>query len=192
MKKFSSHLQFLCHVAAGIFLVSTAASAYSLLDKSEMKLDLPPGWKLIDIKRNPGMIVSSYSKLHEDTKQSESLVAVDLTKEPNKDPYATITEMTKNVKQQALSQHCEAEELVSPSEEDTNQFRTWSQTFQCKPSRSAIIQLYVDADPHTIYLITYTNPNYPFAPDQRTVAKELLKNSVLICYKGQGCSGVSN
>jgi hypothetical protein len=180
-----------CSAAALLLACLGTAHAYTLLDVAILDVSLPPGWKMTNATRKPGMIIMTYTHTTTDTQQPESLVAVELTKEPNKDAYAAINEMAKNVSDQALSQHCQAEELVTPTKVD-NPFRVWSQTFQCKPSKSGIVQMYVDADAQTIYLLTYTIPGYPFTAQTRSYVKELLKSSIQICYKDKPCTSLMN
>jgi hypothetical protein len=165
---------------------STPVNAYSILEQSELDLNLPPGWKLLNISRSPGMIITDYGKQIAGTDLAEGLVEAEMTKKKGLDPNAVITEMTNQVNKQALTQHCDAQDVeVVP--QDNGQFKVWRQTFQCKASQSGIIQLYIDADPDTMYLFTYTSPHYPFTSELRDTANQLLKNSIQVCYKGKSC-----
>jgi hypothetical protein len=47
------------------------------------------------------------------------------------------------------------------------------------------IQYYIDADPKNIYLITYTNTQYPFTGTSRKAAETLIKSAMKICYQDQ-------
>jgi hypothetical protein len=154
---------------------SASANAYSILDQSTLDLNLPPGWSLLDITRNPGMIITNYTKKIPLTDLAESLVEAEITKQKNQDPNAVIAEMMNQVNKQALAQHCEALD-VEAVPQNNGQFKVWRQTFQCKRSKSGIIQIYIDADPQTMFLFTYTSPYYPFTTEMRNTADQLLIN----------------
>jgi hypothetical protein len=63
-----------------------------------------------------------------------------------------------------------------------DRFHLWAQVFQCEKSQLTGIQYYIDADAKNVYLITYTNTQYPFTGDSRKAAETLIKGSIQICY----------
>jgi hypothetical protein len=174
-----------------IIASANIANAYSILDHAELELRLPENWKLIDIARNSDSIITSYTKYSTEKKLEGSLVEVQLKKSNNSDPAMTIQEMSTRLKKQAIDQHCEADDTVTLPQDSDALFRVWSQTFQCKQSRSGIIQFYIDVDPTTMYLFTYTVPYYPFSPSMRDTANNVLKSAIHICYKGKECSALN-
>jgi hypothetical protein len=188
MKKFS-YFSLLQHslITLALALISNApANAYTIIDQANLNLNLAPGWKLINISRSSDLVVTSYTKNAHDTDQKESLISAQLSKEANQDSQAAIREMMDRINKQALAQHCESLETANWPQAN-NKFQVWTQTFQCKPSVSGIIQVYVDIDPETMYLFTYTSPHYPFTQEMRDKANQLLKASIEVCYKGQAC-----
>ncbi len=70
-----------------------------------------------------------------------------------------------------------------------DRFRVWAQVFECQKVQLTGIQYYIDADAKNIYLITYTNTQYPFTGESRKAAETLIKSALKICYQDQ-CSAV--
>jgi hypothetical protein len=188
MKKFSyfSLLQRSLIVLALTAISNLPANAYTIIDQADLNLNLAPGWKLIDISRSPDLVVTNYTKNAQGSDPEESLIEAQITKDINKDVHAVIQEMMDRINKQALAQHCQALETTTVPQEN-NKFQVWTQTFQCKPSVSGIIQYYVDIDPQTMYIFTYTSPHYPFTQEMRDKANQLLKASIEVCYKGRAC-----
>jgi hypothetical protein len=188
MKRFSyfSMLQRSLIALALTVISNVPANAYTIIDQADLNLNLAPGWKLIDISRSTDLVVTNYTKKASGSDPEESIIEAQMTKDVNKDPVIAIREMMDRINKQALAQHCQALETTNPPQEK-NKFQVWSQTFQCKPSVSGIIQYYVDIDPETMYIFTYTSPHYPFTQEMRDKANQLLKASIEVCYKGQAC-----
>jgi hypothetical protein len=192
MKKFSYFSLLQCSLMAlALTVISNApANAYTIIDEAEIDLNLAPGWKLIDISRSPDLVVTSYTKNIASADQKESLIETQMTKNINKDARADIRQMMDRINKQALTQHCESLETDS-APQGSNKYQVWAQAFQCKPSVSGIIQLYIDIDPQTMYIFTYTSPHYPFTQEMRDKANQMLKASIQVCYKGQSCMSLN-
>ncbi len=165
----------------------TSANAYTILDHAEVNLRLPSDWKLVDITRNPNAIITNYAKNANNNQREESLVEVQITKQSNKDPAILIKEISDRLKKQATDQHCEADDATPLPQDSDVAYHLWSQTMQCKLSQSGIIQYYLDVDPATLYLFTYTTPHYPLTSDLRDNANNMVKSASYVCYKGKDC-----
>jgi hypothetical protein len=72
-----------------------------------------------------------------------------------------------------------------PEQQSGDRFHVWAQVFQCQKVQLTGIQYYIDADPQNIYLITYTNTQYPFTGESRKAAETLIKSALKICYQDQ-------
>jgi hypothetical protein len=73
--------------------------------------------------------------------------------------------------------------------QNSSSYKMWIQVFQCQKSQLTGLQFYIDADPQNIYLITYTNTQYPFTGESRANTVELIKSALKICY-GTTCYDV--
>lgn len=177
---------FIIGLIAGINIASSSANAYTILDHADVTVKLPSDWTLVDIARNPEAIITNYAKNARDSQREESFVEAQV-KKTNNDPTATVKEISDRLKKQARDQQCEVEDATPLPQDNSAAFKMWSQTFQCKLSKSGIIQYYLDADPTILYLFTYTTPNYPFTSALRDKANNLIKSSIYVCYKGKNC-----
>jgi hypothetical protein len=167
-------------------LISINAYAYTLLDTGIVTVVLPPGWKMKSIGRHKDIVATNYEKtLTKET--AENLAEIQLGRAADKPAADLVNEMSSRIKDEVTVEHCEVDDVKKlPVPDDV--FNAWYQTIQCKNSESGIIQLYLDTDPKTIYLFTYTIPGYPFTPAARSAAMDILKSSIQVCYKGKPCS----
>jgi hypothetical protein len=69
--------------------------------------------------------------------------------------------------------------------QSNGRFTLMAQVFQCQKSQLTGIQYYIDADPKNIYLMTYTNTQYPFTGESRKAAEGQIKSAMKICYQDQ-------
>ena len=75
-----------------------------------------------------------------------------------------------------------------PVPQASDMFRVWVQIFQCQKTKNVGLQFYIDADPASIYLVTYSDTSYPFTIESRDAAEALIKGAVSVCYKdGKDC-----
>jgi hypothetical protein len=169
-----------------LLLISFNAGAYTVLDTGIVTVVLPPGWKMKSIGRHKDIVATNYEKVL-NKEQSENLAEIQLGKSPDKPAADMVAEMSKRIKDEVTVEHCEVDDAKTLPVPD-KVFNAWYQTIQCKNSESGIIQLYLDTDPKTIYLFTYTIPGYPFTPAARSAAMDILKSSIQVCYKGKPCS----
>jgi hypothetical protein len=151
---------------------------------------LAPGWKMKSIGRHKDIIATNYEKVLSKT-EAENLAEIQLGKALEKPAETLVTEMSNRIKDEVTVEHCEVDDVKKLPVPD-NMFNAWMQVIQCKNSESGIIQLYLDADAKTIYLFTYTIPGYPFTPQARSAALDILKSSIQVCYKGKPCYSFNN
>jgi hypothetical protein len=161
--------------------------AYAVLDTAVVTVDMPVGWKMVTIMRKPGYITSTYAEIAEKGKRAQSLSEIELKKEMGKDATTLIKEMADRINKQVIVQHCKVSTLTKMPQPD-NLFNLWEQRIECKRTLSGIIQWYLDVDPVTTYLFTYTIPIYPFSDKDYAAAEDLLKKSIGICYKDKPCT----
>jgi hypothetical protein len=165
---------------------SITAQAYTILDNAIVTVVLPPGWKMDNITRKDTMIATSYTKqISKDV--SDNISEIQFTRDPTKDPEKLVQTMSDRIKKEVIVQHCDVDPLkvlTVPSK----LFKAWGQVIQCQRSQSGIVQIYLDTDPKNLYLITYTISGYPFTPEARKTAMELLSTSIQVCYKQTPCN----
>jgi hypothetical protein len=86
-----------------------------------------------------------------------------------------------------LRKGCESGPPI-PVPQKTDMFRAWLQVFQCQKTKGTGLQFYIDADPTSIYLVTYTDTHYPFTIESRDAAEATIKNAITVCYQsGKNC-----
>jgi len=163
------------------------AHAYGVLDTAIVTVEMPAGWKMAAITRKPGYVATTYTQIVEKGARAQSFTEIELKKEMGRDATTVINEMAMRIAKQVTIQHCDIGDLEKLPQPD-NLFNLWEQRMQCKSSESGIIQWYLDVDPVTTYLFTYTLPVYPFTDQDHAAAITMLKKAIGVCYKDKPCT----
>jgi hypothetical protein len=113
----------------------------------------------------------------------ESLTRTQVQKPPNIETDVLLKQMGAMFTSGVRGKGCESG-LMTQEKETGDQFRAWIQIFQCQKSKQTGLQYTIDADPQTLYLLTYSDTHYPFTVETRDAAEAMIKGAVTICYHG--------
>jgi hypothetical protein len=193
-------------------LSAGVANAYGPQDVAAVSLSLPPDWQLVanilsdpsttikyqkitkltitpDIART--MMQKPTNKKGEGLPPSERIETISQrveAKPVHVEGEAFVMQMGDILSKGLSAKGCETGVPYSVPESGSN-FKVWIQVFQCQKSTLTGLQFYIDADPQNIYLITYTDTQYPFTGDSRSNTEDMIKSALKICY-GTTCSSV--
>lgn len=166
----------------------SATHAYSILDQGQIVIDLPTPWKATNTQNTAGQAATIYAKENANGKP-EGLAEISIQKKKNKTALAQIQEMNFRIESQLGAAGCKSSGLIQLPQKN-NMFSAWIETFQCSYSALSLVQLFIDADARNIYLLTYTNTEYPFTKTTEKAAFQFLKSAAKICYADKKCYSV--
>jgi hypothetical protein len=191
------------------FCGATTGFAFDAKDKATVTLTLGPAWKLTPNFLADPTKTSQYEKVTDipspaagqksiliklnDKKSpppaTQTIQSITQRVDPKPAHVATedfINQMAQILTKGLSSKGCETGAPLNEPQVGDN-FRVWVQVFQCEKSSLTGLQFYIDADPQNIYLITYTDTEYPFTLASRAAIEKEIKSALKICYQTGQC-----
>ena len=143
------------------------------------------GWKSSGIKRNSGIITTTYIKMKK-REVTESFAEIEMAREKNKTVNDEVNEMIARMEKDFTKNGCINGGLtIMP--QSTNKFNAWNEIIDCKKDKVNIMLFFVSPDPKSIYLFIYTNDKRPFTNAVKEESLKSIKSTIKICYQFGDC-----
>jgi hypothetical protein len=160
-----------------LFLMLQTTHAYQITDETAIMSLLPKNWTQRILEKTENYITVEIKNTSVITPRYEMIMYSIVKKNPANDALKNINNVYLGLSE-ALKVRCKINELKKISTPQVP-FNEWVSQYQCDTTNSAGAIIAVDADPVTIYMVTYEKSKE--LPHQDMI--KFLSSIIKICYK---------